>query len=81
MPVTGTAVRLVPLTPGIATVITAVVSSVKVSVAGADTLPATSVWRTWIVFAPSTATGAVVLQFTPSVLYSTSAPGSVPLTV
>ena len=56
-------------------------SSVKLSVPGAETLPATSVWRTRIVFGPSTATGAVVLQFTPSVLYSTTAPGSVPLTV
>ena len=57
------------------------VSSVKARIAGAETLPATSVWRTWIVFAPSPAVGAVVLQVTPSVLYSTSAPDSTPLTV
>ncbi|CAB3744441.1 hypothetical protein LMG27174_07180 [Paraburkholderia rhynchosiae] len=62
-------------TPGAA----AAVSSVKLKLVAADTLPATSVWRTWTVFAPSAAL-KLLLQCAPlSMLYCTVAPLSTPL--
>src|SRR5215471_15947057 len=65
-------------TPGAAG---AIVSRVKLKVVAADTLPATSVWRTKTVFGPSTAVNEL-LQVVPLLIeYWTSAPASMPLRV
>src|SRR3569623_943371 len=56
------------------------VSSTKLSLVLPDTLPATSVCRTYTVVLPSTGV-LLLLQTVPLLLYSTTAPASVPPTV
>ena len=52
------------------------VSNMKVRVVAAETLPATSTWRTATVLSPSTALKLFVQVWPPSVLYCTLAPDS-----
>ncbi len=81
VPEIGALATLALFTSSRLTVMLAVVSRVKVRLLLGEVLPATSVWRIRIVLLPSTATGGVVLQVVPSVLYSTVAPGSTPPTL
>ena len=67
-------VSLVSETIGTATA----VSSVNTSVVGAETLPATSVWRTVTELRPCTGVNAVPHVVPPLVEYSTLAPVSTP---